>query len=129
MSWARTIKDVMSDDDKAVVLSNLRYVLMHYNGKVVAGSGKHGYFKTLKEMLGQDLNYVYVFVIVILVISISLVYNYISLIHLGEKLMVQTSKINANGIEIGVIGGTEPDNSYISRMHQLCPSGCPQRCL
>ena len=27
--------------------------------------------------------------------------------------MVQTSKINANGIEIGVIG-TEPDNSYIS---------------
>ncbi|MEE3496326.1 MAG: KilA-N domain-containing protein [Butyrivibrio sp.] len=28
--------------------------------------------------------------------------------------MVQTSKINANGIEIGVIGGTEPDNSYIS---------------
>ena len=28
--------------------------------------------------------------------------------------MVQTSKINASGIEIGVIGGTEPDNSYIS---------------
>ena len=27
--------------------------------------------------------------------------------------MVQTSKINANGIEIGDIG-TEPDNSYIS---------------
>ena len=58
----RTINDVMSDDDKAVVLSNLRYVLMHsYNGKVVVGSGKHGYFKTIKEMLEQDLNYVYVF--------------------------------------------------------------------
>ena len=28
--------------------------------------------------------------------------------------MAQTSKINANGIEIGVIGGTEPDDSYIS---------------
>lgn len=27
--------------------------------------------------------------------------------------MAQTSKINANGIDIGVIGGTEPDDSYI----------------
>ncbi len=58
----RTIKEAMSDGDTAVVLSNLRFVLMHpYNGKVVAGKGKHGYFRTLEEMLGQDLNYVYVF--------------------------------------------------------------------
>lgn len=58
----RTINDVMSDGDKAVALSNSRYVLMHsYNGKVVTGSGKNGYFRTLEEMLGQDLNYVYVF--------------------------------------------------------------------
>ena len=58
----RTIKEVMSDGDTAVVLSNLRFALMHpYNGKVVAGKGKHGYFRTLEEMLGQDLNYVYVF--------------------------------------------------------------------
>ena len=28
--------------------------------------------------------------------------------------MAQTSKIKANGIEIGVIGGAEPDGSYIS---------------
>lgn len=55
-------KFIMSDGDTAVVLSNLRVVLMHPDdGKVVAGKGKHGYFKTLGEMLGQDLNYVYVF--------------------------------------------------------------------
>ena len=35
---------------------------MHSNdGKVIAGKGKHGFFNTLNEMLGQDLNYVYVF--------------------------------------------------------------------
>lgn len=51
-------------------------------------------------------------VIVILVISISLVYNYISLIHLGEKLIVQTSKINANGIEIGMMVITNWMSSY-----------------
>lgn len=48
----------------------------------------------------------------LLVISISLVYNYISLIHLGEKLMVQKSKINANGIEIGVMVITNWMSSY-----------------
>ena len=51
----------MSDGDTAIVLSNLRYVLMHpHNGQVVAGKGKYGFFDSLEEMLGQDLNYVYV---------------------------------------------------------------------
>lgn len=42
-------------------LGNGRYVLQHnYDGKVVCG-GKDGFFKTIEEMLAQDLNYVYVF--------------------------------------------------------------------
>lgn len=58
----RSINDVVSDGDTAVALSNSRSVLMHsYNGKVVAGKGRHGFFRTVDEMLGQDLNYVYVF--------------------------------------------------------------------
>ena len=58
----RTITSCMSDGDTAIVLSNLRYVLMHpHNGQVVAGKGKYGFFDSLEEMLGQDLNYVYVF--------------------------------------------------------------------
>ena len=52
----------MSDGDSAAVLSNSRVALMHpYCGKVVAGRGRHGYFRTVEEMLGQDLNYVYIF--------------------------------------------------------------------
>ena len=58
----RTVAEVMSDEDTAVVLGNLRYALMHpHDGKVVAGKGEHGHFKDIKEMLEQDLNYVYVF--------------------------------------------------------------------
>ena len=35
---------------------------MHpHNGKVVAGKGEFGYFKSVKEMLEEDINYVYVF--------------------------------------------------------------------
>ena len=48
-----------------------------------------------------------------LVVTVSLVYNYVSLIHTKGKLMAQT-KINANGIEIGVMGGSGLDDSYIS---------------
>ena len=43
-------------------LSNGRYIKQEpFGGKVVAGSGKYGFFHTLKDMLDQDLNYVYVF--------------------------------------------------------------------
>ncbi len=45
-----------------VELSNGSFILMHeHMGKTVAGSGKYGFFRTIQEMLGQDLNYVYVF--------------------------------------------------------------------
>lgn len=44
------------------LLSNGRYIKQYrHHGRVVAGSGKYGFFRTLEEMLGQDLNYVYVF--------------------------------------------------------------------
>ncbi len=57
----RTINEYMRDGDKAVVLSNTRFVLMHpHDGKVVAGSDK-GMFENVEDMLEQDLNYVYVF--------------------------------------------------------------------
>ncbi len=58
----RTITEYMSDGDTACALSNLRYLLKHpYNGNVVAGTGKYGFFKSIDDMLQQDLNYVYVF--------------------------------------------------------------------
>ena len=57
----REINDVMSDGDTLIAL-NSRCVLMHpHNGKVVAGKGEFGYFKSVKEMLEEDINYVYVF--------------------------------------------------------------------
>lgn len=47
---------------KFVKLSNNRYALMWTNnGNVVAGAEPDGFFKTIDEMLGQDINYVYVF--------------------------------------------------------------------
>lgn len=59
---SKSINDYMLDGDTAVALSNNRYALVHpHQRKVVAGSGKWGFFKTIEEMLGQDLNYVYVF--------------------------------------------------------------------
>ena len=43
-------------------LSNGTYLLKYgHHGKTVAGMGKYGFFKNIKDMLGQDLNYVYVF--------------------------------------------------------------------
>ncbi len=58
----RTIEEFMKDGDTAVALSNLRYALVHpHQGKVVAGTGKYGFFRTIQEMLEQDLNYVYIF--------------------------------------------------------------------
>lgn len=45
-----------------IKLSNNRYILMQpHQGVVVAGAEPDGYFKTIDEMLEQDLNYVYVF--------------------------------------------------------------------
>ena len=35
--------------------------LYPYSGRTVAGRGRYGFFKTIEEMLGQDLDYVYVF--------------------------------------------------------------------
>lgn len=43
-------------------LSNGRYIKRDtHHGRVVAGTGKYGFFRTLEDMLGQDLNYVYIF--------------------------------------------------------------------
>lgn len=58
----RTIKQVMQKEDDDVVLINSRCVLIGpHGGKVIAGRGKHAFFKSLNEMLGQDRDYVYVF--------------------------------------------------------------------
>jgi len=57
-----TINDYLQNGDTAVVLPNLRYLLVHpYQGGVVAGRGKRAIFKSIQEMLDQDINYVYVF--------------------------------------------------------------------
>ncbi len=43
-------------------LSNGTFLLKYrHHGKTVAGRGRYGFFRDIKEMLKQDLNYVYVF--------------------------------------------------------------------
>ncbi|MBP5331912.1 MAG: hypothetical protein J6Y89_08690 [Lachnospiraceae bacterium] len=58
----KQISEFVNDGDTAVMVANNRWVLQHpHDGKVVAGSGAHGFFRTIENMLEQDLNYVYVF--------------------------------------------------------------------
>ncbi len=53
---------IHSDGKRFIELSNGCVLSMDiHHGKTVAGSGKYGFFRTIDEMLEQDLNYVYVF--------------------------------------------------------------------
>jgi len=59
--WRKEAK-ISFDNEKFIKLSNGCFIHMHaHHGKTVTGSGKYGFFRTIKEMLEQDLNYVYVF--------------------------------------------------------------------
>jgi hypothetical protein len=61
ITW-RKKENIHFEDDKFIELSNGCFLMMQlHNGKTVAGSGKYGFFRTIDEMLEQDLNYVYVF--------------------------------------------------------------------
>lgn len=63
MTQMRRAYPTYAGTDKWYKLSNNRYLSMSdkSSGTVIGGEGENGFYKSIQDMLGEDINYVYVF--------------------------------------------------------------------
>ena len=61
LKW-RSANNIRPGEDRFISLSNGTFLHMDkHDGKVVSGTGRYGFFRSIKRMLEEDIDYAYVF--------------------------------------------------------------------